>query len=124
MKTIVNRKTELLECDQCPNIFFRNIDLNNHKKHIHTEKYPFSYNSKGEKYVSCDMCSKTYPSRQNLNIHLRSHSGERPFSCKICTKNYPTQNSLTCHIKSHIGEKPYSCEDCTKPFPTKQSLKY
>ncbi|XP_067142656.1 gastrula zinc finger protein XlCGF7.1-like [Centruroides vittatus] len=67
-------------------------------------------------------CNKRFTTKQNLEIHRRTHRGERPFRCSLCDKCFTTKQNLQVHERSHRGEKPFSCPVCDKCFTTKQNL--
>ncbi|XP_056148542.1 zinc finger protein 236-like [Lampris incognitus] len=79
-------------------------------------------NTKGKRFV-CAVCSKTYATLQNLEVHTRIHTGERPFSCPQCGKKFTQSAHLKSHLSVHSGERPYSCSLCSKSFIVKYSLK-
>lgn len=78
--------------------------------------------SKGKRFI-CPVCSKTYATSQNLEVHMRIHTGERPFSCTQCGKKFTQSAHLKSHLSMHTGERPYSCTHCSKSFIVKYSLK-
>ena len=58
-------------------------------------------------------------------MHIDSiHNGKKPFDCNVCSKIFTHKSNLNKHIKIvHEGKKPYACSICSSAFATKQSLK-
>ncbi|KAK5603182.1 hypothetical protein CRENBAI_013479 [Crenichthys baileyi] len=71
----------------------------------------------------CSICSKTYATAQNLEVHTRIHTGERPFACDQCGKKFTQSAHLRSHLNVHTGERPYGCTLCSRSFIVKYSLK-
>ncbi|XP_046407467.1 zinc finger protein 62 homolog [Ischnura elegans] len=76
---------------------------------------------KGRSY-SCSLCAKCFPQKNQVIVHIRSHTGERPYSCNHCELSFSTRSILVNHVRTHTGEKPYTCTFCSKAFAQKRDL--
>lgn len=75
-----------------------------------------------KRFVCC-VCSKTYATAQNLDVHMRIHTGVRPFGCEHCGKKFLQSAHLKSHLSIHTGERPHVCLICSRSFIVKYSLK-
>ncbi|XP_060940919.1 zinc finger protein 37-like [Limanda limanda] len=83
---------------------------------------PASSECSGKRFI-CSICSKTYATSQNLEVHMRIHTGVRPFICCQCGKKFTQSAHLKSHLSVHSGERPYPCTLCSRSFIVKYSLK-
>lgn len=99
------------KCDRCDRWFYENWDVVRHRK-SHEEGPP------KEKTFYCSACPKAYARRNELDLHLRSHSTDLQFECKFCKKLFIKQGYLTVHERIHTGEKIFQCplKVCSKKF--------
>ena len=78
---------------------------------------------KGKKMFDCNICFKTFTSKNNLKDHTRIHTGEKPFQCKECGKHFSSNSGLIQHRQIHTETKKYQCKSCCKSFAWLSSFK-
>ncbi|XP_069999059.1 zinc finger and BTB domain-containing protein 7A isoform X28 [Penaeus vannamei] len=77
-----------------------------------------------DKIHQCPYCAHTSLRRDNMVMHIRTHTGEKPFACNQCPFRSSTRFVLKNHIRTHTGEKPYSCTECSYKATNTSSLRY
>ncbi|XP_070598179.1 zinc finger protein 384 isoform X14 [Erythrolamprus reginae] len=71
---------------------------------------------KDGKTYRCRMCSLTFYSKSEMQIHSKSHTEAKPHKCPHCSKSFANSSYLAQHIRIHSGAKPYTCSYCQKAF--------
>lgn len=90
-----------------------------------------------EKKFSCDHCDRKYSNKNYLNSHLKREMGLLSCSCPVCGKVLKAKDELKIHMRSHTKEvrlstggfrrfyqsdfllqKPYKCSICEKSYTT------
>ncbi|XP_075204432.1 zinc finger protein 384 isoform X7 [Anomaloglossus baeobatrachus] len=71
---------------------------------------------KDGKTYRCRMCSITFFSKSEMQIHSKSHTETKPHKCPHCSKTFANSSYLAQHVRIHSGAKPYTCSYCQKAF--------
>lgn len=71
---------------------------------------------KDGKMYRCRMCSVTFFSKSEMQIHSKSHTEAKPHKCPHCSKTFANSSYLAQHVRIHSGAKPYTCSYCQKAF--------
>ena len=93
---------KVFECEQCPQVFFAEENLERHIKSDHTKLEPV-------KLFDCDRCDKKLKNKKGLYshymvVHKLVHEDckdKDQFYCEFCPAVYNTKISLQCHLKKH-----------------------
>lgn len=104
-----------LICDQCGKSYTNSFNLENHKSQVHGEEFE----ELGYVYKCCE---QTFPTRRELNEHIKTHSKILNLLCDTCGKSFTSHKALRSHTQSHLNIRPYSCDLCDKAFRTKLLL--
>ena len=76
----------------------------------------------GERPYQCLICSKSFRSRSNLDVHIKIHNEIKDYVCNFCSRAFIVKNDLKRHLTIHFGSKDFSCEECGKKFNRKYQL--
>ena len=87
-------------------------------KHHESRHHSISSNQ-----FNCDLCGKTFCSKQASQIHRNRHTREIIYQCDICGKCLADPPAMHYHKLSHAGVKRFPCETCGKRFTRKDKLK-
>ena len=114
-------------CDICHKTFPMLVNLNSHKKYVHSDVQKWS----------CENCGTKFKQKRDLRAHLlkiheinqrtedyMENSENKVFICKKCGTNFQYQKNLNAHIKVNHTEsiQPFQCEECPLKFKHKTTL--
>ena len=103
----------LYDCDLCPKQFKTKYDVQSHKQMVHCEV----------KEVRCTLCPYLGAIKANLRSHMITHQMERPFECEMCGKTFKTRPNLDIHMKTlHGSTEEFPCDQCDKKIQRKGKL--
>ena len=78
----------------------------------------------GQNEHRCEICNKTFKTKNYLTEHKRTHREPEEYSCDKCLKVFGSISNLRGHIKTkHESTSSYSCEYCSKKFERAFCLK-
>ena len=101
-------------CEVCCKVFNTLVQLNEHKKKVHSEKR-----------YACHLCDKVCKSKDAIKKHQAVHTGERNYMCTHCGKAFADPSSRNQHEKyQHPSEEnKIICKECGKQFKYPRNLK-
>ena len=120
---------QIFMCDSCPQVFFKEVNLNQHKKKVHAGVLqPIN--------LQCDICDQAFSVRRSYVRHYRrihhaipkEYLDKPTFPCDKCDLIYLSQQGLNTHNNiKHLGIKPvqlnsFKCHICGKSVSSKLRL--
>lgn len=112
-----SKKQQIFQCpvDGCLKSFHHRSSFIMHEKCVHSDERSFT----------CEICSKTFKTRSNLNVHIKMHKNQRDHHCHICGQSFFTSSHLKAHVKVHLKDAKYKCDvpECGKMFIHLSSFK-
>ena len=71
----------------------------------------------GQNEHRCEICNKTFKTKNYLTEHKRTHREPEQYSCGKCLKVFGSKSVLRGHIKTkHESTSCYTCEYCSEKF--------
>uniref|UniRef100_A0A182XG13 C2H2-type domain-containing protein n=1 Tax=Anopheles quadriannulatus TaxID=34691 RepID=A0A182XG13_ANOQN len=73
---------------------------------------------------TCEICFKTFRTRQKLTVHRNTHLRLAPFKCTFegCAKAFKSRIGLDEHVARHTNSFEYTCDICSKGFQHRSYL--
>ncbi|CRK96460.1 CLUMA_CG010064, isoform D [Clunio marinus] len=108
-------KVFICKVSGCSRTFRHMTSLIMHGKCIHSD----------ERNFTCEICSKTFKTKSNLNVHIKMHKNQRDHHCTECSQSFFTSSHLKAHLRIHRNETRYKClfDGCGKSFIHLSSFK-
>lgn len=100
-------------CDTCGSKFFCSGSLRKHKA-LHDDK---------DIRYRCEICNKSYKTKESLNDHLKAHQGRFDHACDLCDNAYVRKDKLIRHRLKIHNIKEYRCPLCPLEFAKLTELK-
>ena len=100
-----------LDCGHCHQKFKLRSSLYQHYSRTHYEKEMRIFLD--EESDNCKFCGILIRKPKDMIAHIGSvHDKVEDFSCDVCSKSFATKQELDVHKLQHSGVKPHSCPSC------------
>ncbi|KAK5648234.1 hypothetical protein RI129_003126 [Pyrocoelia pectoralis] len=148
---LIHSDRKPFSCSVCERTFHRKDHLKNHikvhspsKKHYVCEKHNCkkeytsllsfkkhtALHAAEEGSLECQICSKTFETKDEILYHLKIHAGsravknpnEKKFTCDHCDRKFFTRKDVRRHLVVHTGMRDFLCQFCPQRFGRKDHL--
>ncbi|KAI5645627.1 zinc-finger associated domain (zf-AD) domain-containing protein [Phthorimaea operculella] len=100
-------------CDICGKNFKISGQLTRHRTTHFITKLEFK----------CPECPYRGRFKENLKLHMRTHTNDKRYQCPQCpTRYFINKSNLSRHMLTHKSERNFKCDQCQKGFNTKRNL--
>ncbi|XP_063623164.1 zinc finger protein 574-like [Cydia splendana] len=120
-------------CDMCRNTFRSKASMSAHMRFSHgvvmkhtcvvcSASFPHHYlmlahwRAHAGPPLACDLCPKSFQSKDKYGEHLNTHLRERLFPCPVCLQRYPVLFHLQRHAEKHTQKDTFSCNICKETY--------
>ncbi len=95
----------LYTCPYCQKEFRTNLSFWNHVS-IHTSEV-------NARTKLCEECGKAFKTNQLLRWHVERHHFPAPIrQCPVCTKTFRSHSNMDVHMRIHMDYRPFKCRYC------------
>ncbi|KAJ2941487.1 hypothetical protein O0L34_g14534 [Tuta absoluta] len=100
-------------CDICGKNFKVKGQFTRHRTTHFITELPFK----------CSECPYRGRFRENLNLHMRTHTNDKRYQCPQCPARYfINKSNLSRHMLTHKTDHDFKCDQCQRGFYTKRDL--
>lgn len=148
---LIHSDRKQFSCTICDRTFHRKDHLKNHVKvhspcktyyickkpdckkeytsHLSYKKH-IALHAAEEGSLVCQICSKSFESKEEILYHLKIHAGsrtvknpnEKKFTCDLCDRRFFTRKDVRRHMVVHTGMRDFLCQFCPQRFGRKDHL--
>ncbi|XP_063363285.1 zinc finger protein 184-like [Cydia amplana] len=93
-------------CDMCRSNFRSKVSMSAHMRFTHGVVMKHS----------CEVCSASFPHHYLMLAHWRAHAGP-PLVCDLCPKSFRSKDKYGEHLNTHLRERLYPCPVCLQRYP-------
>ncbi|KAL5267951.1 hypothetical protein ACHWQZ_G004862 [Mnemiopsis leidyi] len=128
-----------MKCPYCDLTFHKKSHLSNHLVQLHSLSYhccrqckisfpdrqslEHHQRSHPKQQFQCTGCNLSFKTGSELKRHVKTHTQERAFMCDICGSRFNLKHNLKAHMRQHTGERPFRCKICNRGFTRSNNLK-
>ncbi|XP_063685386.1 sal-like protein 1 [Bolinopsis microptera] len=128
-----------MKCPYCNLTFHKKSHLSNHLVQLHSLSYhccrqckisfpdrqslEHHQRSHPKQQFQCTGCNLSFKTGSELKRHVKTHTQERAFMCDICGSRFNLKHNLKAHMRQHTGERPFRCKICNRGFTRSNNLK-
>ena len=92
---LIHSNRQKLQCDKCD---YQTRDKAQLKRHMFSHEED---QSEGRKFV-CNICQKTWFTKQSLKEHLMVHAGIKPYKCNLCNGAFSNYSGHRQHMMKTV----------------------
>lgn len=114
----------LYECNYCEQKFTRtSLTYHEHIHILNRHKPKNAIVSEQKKEFHCHICPKSFVTKHDYDIHVRSHEIEKPFECEECGMSFEEKAEVDRHRNTHWTKRSWQCNFCRRKFEIECQLK-
>ena len=115
-------KSSRLRVNEVPDFFEKEKKDSKNRRDYSTERHESCEVEEGDEVLTCEICTSTFSSTSELEIHSLEHLPPPVFKCSECDLVFSTKDSLDEHANSHALEDEFVCGICQLKFSVQEQL--